>query len=449
MEVCCALADAIVETDLGHWLVEHRSELEQAEALWLERLAEFDLSAEWALDGHTHCATWLSWRLKMARSTAFEKLQVAHQLRRRPIIAEAFRQGRLSYSAMRTICRVNDPDPDVDTALVMLAEAGTVKDVERAVRFYQLHADQERPPADLAVRQSVRCKPNGDGTSTVAITVPDVEAQELIAILQAYIDRQDPRTAALYNGSPVDESARADSDEAVPANPVDESARADNDETALADPVDESARAYCRLDPNDQPPFGSRMAQAFMDMARVALAHIDGPPAAGADRYMLHLIIQDGHTESLDGTPVSDSVASRIACDASTVTHLLGAGGEPLALGRKTREWSTPQRRAIMVRDGGLCRFPGCPCSRFVDIHHHHWWSKGGPTDVDNGFLQCSHHHDLIHKGGYIVEGDPNGTLTFYRPDRTFIGSTRPCDFGKYQFEGELAIRPSQRSLQQ
>ena len=50
------------------------------------------------------------WRTNMARSTAFEKLRVAQELARRPILAEAFRQGQLSYSAVRALTRLDRPD---------------------------------------------------------------------------------------------------------------------------------------------------------------------------------------------------------------------------------------------------------------------------------------------------------------------------------------------------
>lgn len=190
--------------------------------------------------------------------------------------------------------------------------------------------------------------------------------------------------------------------------------------------MDDSAAADCQPVPRDEAPLSVREARAFVDMARVALQHIDGPQAAGADRYMVHLIVQDGRMSMLDGTPVDDYVANRIACEASVVKHLIGDGEEPLALGRRTREWSTAQRRAIMIRDAGVCRFLGCTHRQFVDIHHHHWWSKGGPTDVSNGCLQCTHHHDLIHKGGFRVEGEPNGELTFYRPGGVLIGTSAP-----------------------
>lgn len=406
----------LLEERTGEWLVAHRVEMERGEAAWLERLAEFDLAGEWAADGQYTCVDWLSWRLKMARSTAYEKLQVAHELRRRPIIASAFQEGRLSYSAVRVITRIENPDLEVDEALIDLAEAGTVADLEKAARFYKLHADQERPLRSLAPPQTLGVRSNHDGTATLQITLPEVEIDEMLAIVRAYVDRADSsgksNFSGLWSAPAVDESAAADS--------------SPDDCGLLDEAVDESAAADCGLDPADEAPLWTRMARAFVDMARVALQHIDSPPAVGADRYMVHLVAQDGHTFMLDGTPIEDDLASRIACEASIVRHLVGEGGEPLALGRKTREWSTAQRRAIVVRDGGICRFPGCTHRQFVDIHHHHWWSKGGPTDVDNGYLQCTHHHDLIHKGGYIVEGQPNGVLTFCRPDGTFIGASEP-----------------------
>ena len=86
--------------------------------------------------------------------------------------------------------------------------------------------------------------------------------------------------------------------------------------------------------------------------------------------------------------------------------------------------WNRAQRRAITVRDGGRCRFPGCHRS-IVDIHHLRWWSKGGDTDVSNGCLCCTRHHSLLHRGFY-AEGDANHELTFYRPDGTVVDTSTP-----------------------
>src|ERR1700684_3515940 len=100
--------------DTGAWLVAHRDDMDRGEAAWLQALARFDLDQDWYADGQLSCTEWLMLHTKMARATAFEKLRVARQLHRRPLIADAFAQGRLSYSMARVITRIDDPDPDVD-----------------------------------------------------------------------------------------------------------------------------------------------------------------------------------------------------------------------------------------------------------------------------------------------------------------------------------------------
>ena len=100
--------------DLGAWLVERRGLIDGSEAAWLDVLAEFDAHGDWATDGQLSGAEWLMWRTKMARSTAFEKLRIAHELRRRPVVAAAFAAGEISYSAVRAITRIDDPGPEVE-----------------------------------------------------------------------------------------------------------------------------------------------------------------------------------------------------------------------------------------------------------------------------------------------------------------------------------------------
>jgi hypothetical protein len=206
----------------------------------------------------------------------------------------------------------------------------------------------------------------------------------------------------------VDESARAD-------DTVDESARAD-------DTVDESARADWGEAPLEAQPWAARLADAAMTLARSGLAHANQGGAAGDDRYLIHLIQHAGHMTLVDATRLDEATAERIACDASAVAHLLGPEWEPLAVGRKTRQWNTAQRRAVRVRDGGVCRWPGC-WRRVTDIHNHDHWELGGPTDVSNGYLCCTRHHSMIHDDGYYVTGKPNRTLSFHRPDGKLLGT--------------------------
>ena len=278
--------------DVGQWLVEQRAEMDRAEAVWLQRLAEFDRDGLWALDGQFSCAAWLVWRTNMARSTAFEKLRVAHELQRRPIVAEAFRQGRLSYSAVRALTRLDRPDPDVDEALVELAQSGqaSILDLERVVRSYGLYADQDRPPPDEADRaRDVKILRGDDGTGQVIVTLGDLEVEEFAAAFQAFLDLR-------YRPQAVDESSAED----TPARRRPSTSR--------------RGHAPPRRRPSTPPSRAAQKADAFMDLVRTALEHADGGRAAGDDRYLVHLVTRDGgrSLSRLDGTPLHPGDAAMI-----------------------------------------------------------------------------------------------------------------------------------------
>lgn len=95
--------------------------------------------------------------------------------------------------------------------------------------------------------------------------------------------------------------------------------------------------------------------------------------------------------------------------------------GNPLHLGRTRRVANRAQLRALRVRDGNTCTFPGCTTSRYLQAHHVRWWRHDGPTDLDNLLLICGFHHTLIHDHGYRVQPSGHGGFTFARPDTTPI----------------------------
>lgn len=414
--------EAMPVTDEGRFLVERWAQLEKGEVDLFLALAHFDDLALWALDGFISAPGWMMWKMGMSRSTAFEKLRMGHELARRPVVADAMRHRGLGLCKARAITRMVNPAPEVDEAMVdyALAEGVSVVQVEQAVRTYQLYADQDRPPSDDPVlRRDLRVQRRRDGTARIIVDVTDTEAGEFLAALQAFID---------LRRRPVDGSTRGDGpgEEAVaPASPdpVDESTRGDSTfpgSTSVSGdhpepaPLDGAGRCGERVD-------------AFMELTAAALHSAGGGRCAGDDRYMVHLVSRDGGrtVTTLDGEPVHPAAAATICCDSSTVDHHLARDGETLVLGRKTRVWSTAQRRAISVRDGGHCRCPGCP-NRLCDIHHIRPWEAGGPTDVANGVELCRRHHRMLH-AGYRLDGDPGSELRFHRPDGTYIGSTWPA----------------------
>jgi hypothetical protein len=99
---------------------------------------------------------------------------------------------------------------------------------------------------------------------------------------------------------------------------------------------------------------------------------------------------------------ITPETAARLACDATVVGMIRGAGGVVLAHGRKRRTVSAAQRRVLGVRDGG-CQFPSCARTSHLEAHHVRHWAHGGRTDLDNLILLCRFHHMACHEGGVMI----------------------------------------------
>ena len=135
-------------------------------------------------------------------------------------------------------------------------------------------------------------------------------------------------------------------------------------------------------------------AQVLVTIPYAALA--DAIPGVGssltAGRGAQHLA---GVTATGDVLP--PDVVRRMACDAAVIPVVLGSDGEILDLGTAVRLYTPALRRAIWHRDGG-CTYPGCTMPpQWCDAHHVVWWSRGGPTSLDNAALLCQRHHTLVH----------------------------------------------------
>ena len=115
------------------------------------------------------------------------------------------------------------------------------------------------------------------------------------------------------------------------------------------------------------------------------------------------------------GARISAGEARRLACGAGLVPAVLGSRSEVLDLGRSSRLFTVPQRRAIALRDRGCtaeeCGMPPASCH----AHHDLPWSRGGPTDLDRGRLLCPRHHRLAHDRRYETTHLPGGRVSFHR----------------------------------
>jgi hypothetical protein len=128
------------------------------------------------------------------------------------------------------------------------------------------------------------------------------------------------------------------------------------------------------------------------------------------------LVGTDGSAEIEGGGRLHPETARRLLCDARVQTVLEDERGEPVRLGRLTREPSPSMMRQLRYRDGE-CRFPGCGARRFTQAHHVMWWGDGGTTDFDNLVLVCFFHHRLVHEHGWSLRRDEDGRVRWMRPD--------------------------------
>lgn len=171
----------------------------------------------------------------------------------------------------------------------------------------------------------------------------------------------------------------------------------------------------------------TQQADALVAIARGYLSDVGGDGrGSSADNYQIVVHVDESALRGGDGcADLPMETVRRLSCDGSVVPVVENGAGDVLNVGRRQRTVPTAMRRALWARDRG-CSFPGCGNTRFVDAHHVHHWSQGGETSLDNLLLLCSHHHRLVHEGGYQIRRDEQERLYFRRADGRVIP---PCGY--------------------
>jgi hypothetical protein len=371
-----------------------------ATARWLALVGEFDRREGWAEWGCRSCTHWLSYRCGVSPAAAREQVRVARRLGELPKLRAAFARGELCYSQVRAVTRVATPETEAD--LLEIALHATASQLETIVRAYrgvlevELGDDSERYR-----RRFVRCEHDDDGALLIQARLPAEEGALVLTALEASREALRASRGALGH-----ESASAETTQIG---------------DALSGAAEELDPAEAGLDPETVERFTPSNADALVLMARTALAHGPAEGAAGEHQVVVHVDAatlahdEDGACELEHGPALAPETARRLGCDASVV-RILERDGRPLSIGRKTRTLSPALRRALRSRDR-TCRFPGCGQHRFLHAHHIQHWAQGGRTDLSNLIQLCSHHHRLVHEGGYSVERRGEGRVRFRRPD--------------------------------
>ena len=324
----------------------------------LTLLREFDANGG---AGHwDSTADWLGWRIGMSPNTAREHLRVAKALGELPEIDQAMGEARISYSQARAMTRIATRENE--SALLQMAKNCSAGQLETICRRYrQARNLAAMSPEERRAQSYVRAKTLDNGLVRIdAVMEPDAAAKLLLAIEQARKE---------------DVSAETSEERSYPTKVeglmrVVESFHAHG---SAARPHGEQAMAFVHVEPN-------RDVSAETSPGTATLQ---------------------------DGSAVSPEAFSRMACGMRFVVVKKDEKGRVVGLSSKGRSASTRLTRAIELRDGGTCRFPGCNHSIHTEIHHVKHRAHGGETTEDNLITLCDHHHSRLHDGGFsIVSAD-------------------------------------------
>jgi hypothetical protein len=381
--------------------------LAAATAAWLRLIAEFDERDGWHGYGITSCAHWLAWQCGLSPGAAREHVRVARSLRSLPLIDGAFAEGRLSYSKVRALTRVAEPDSEA--SLLEVALELTASQVERTVRQWR-RADLLEAGAPL--REDNRAFEywwDDAGMLTLKVRMPTEEGAALITAIDSLAERaarreraQEKKTRAAQGNASFGDDENGDDEISLTRERT--TARRIAALTTLADAAADAERRAG--DPPRREVVVHVDAAVLADDAAAGRAYVEGGPA------------------------LSPPQARRMLCEATVLT-MLEKDRQPLAVGRRKRRATKAQRRALLRRDGGCAR-PGCPEARIERLHAHHLrhWLFGGPTDLANLVLLCDTDHGLVHdlelvmtrRDGVLVVTAPDGRRVWGAADAAFPG---------------------------
>ncbi len=361
---------------------------------------EFDERLGWQKWGLPSCAEWLAWRCGVSLSAAREKIRTAHALRETPAIAAAFADGRLSYSKVRALTRVVEYGSE-EVLLAYALDVTSAQVEERCREIRNANPDDSTAGAFRAWehRSLTVYRDRVRGMMKITIDVPIEDGEVIAQAIERAAEACDATNGLEFAAARKAAGVR-DASEASPngwlAQQCDALLAIAKASLVGANP---SAEGSADEDARSRDGCAGGVADHYQVVVHVDASALRG----GAGRSDLPI-----------------ETVRRLACDGNTVTVLEDERGTPLDVGRKQRTVSTPLKRALWARDRG-CRFPGCHRTRFVDAHHIHHWADGGDTSLENLVLLCTHHHRLLHEGGFAIRRDAQGEVYFRRPDGRVI----------------------------
>ncbi len=296
--------------------------------------------------------------LQASNREAKRDVETAARLAELPATSEALESGEVPVGHARLIARVSGESPIDEEMLVQAAGSEPFDEFARTVKRHQ---------QDIA---------DDDG--------------------QALLDRQrSKRKARIFESSESGMFVLTGEFDQVTGARI---------ATAL---TAKERQLWHRENPDKRATPQQRMADALAEL--ICQPTGDGKPA-GTDLLVIAdfdvLKQQLDNPRLADGSPIPIVELHRLALEANLLPSIFDTKTQNMWLGRRLRTASEAQRVALIARDQHCI---GCGANPlWCRAHHITWWSKNGPTNLDNLALVCDDCHHKIHDHGWQVHKHPD-----------------------------------------
>ena len=357
-----AIAEIEIPTD-GPGLLELLAGYDQFTAIVCEAIGAFDAAGGWDADAATSMHAWLRDRARMTPTAANRLVQTSRKLRVLPLTLETWKAGGLSGGQVDVVVSTvgRHVDRFDEDALVPLLAQLSLNETITAMQRWRERVDAHDGPDDdieLDVPSRLHLADGLDGRG----------------ILDADLD---PDTNQLLKAA-----------------------------LRLADSGDLDMTA------------SERQGEAIGVVSKFFLDH-QQTKKGGRHRPHINVLhdLDTGTARYLDGPTISRQVLEEYFCDSAFHRVLTTGKSTILDYGMATRVIVAALWTALVARDQH-CRFPGCDRpAHWCDGHHVIWFSRHGPTKLENLVLLCRRHHKRLHKPGWEAKLLPDATFEVTDPN--------------------------------
>ena len=343
-------------------------------------------SEAWRPAGDRSPADWLAKRTGSTVSDARSVLGTAANLASASGSATdgAFRNGELSLKQAEAVASAARADPAAESELLAMAEHTSLQKLrDEAARVRAGAEDSAERHERIRRNRFWRRWTDAGGARCGSYSLPAEAAAILEAAAQPFIDaaldaarragEHEPSEAYAADGLVAMAAARA---EAAPAPEVRRGRGRKRlcDRRELIGLVDLAALRRGETRPGET-----------CEIVGVGPVPVDVAREVFGDA-LLRIVIRDG-------------------IDIRTVVHT-------------GRTANAVQETAVLVREGGRCLRPGCSLP-ISEIDHTHDYRRTRQTTLDDLGGLCAHDHDLKTRHGHAYRRNPDGRVTWRRPDGT------------------------------